>query len=178
MSTTKKLCICAICIAMCYVIPAALHPFGLGPALSPLHLPILVCGIICGPIHGLACSVIGPMLSTLLTGMPSTYLLPTMLPELIAYGMLGGYLFRRIKVKSLVLKVYLTLFPTMFFGRLIGALSKAAFYLLGMFGVQAFSFSQVVTAYFVTTLPAIVLQLIIVPLLIATLKEEKLIKIR
>ena len=48
MSHVKKICVCAICTAMCYVRPLAFHALARGTALSPLHLPVLVCGRICG----------------------------------------------------------------------------------------------------------------------------------
>ena len=178
MSTIKKLCLCAVCIALCYVLPAVLHPLNLGQVLSPLHFPVLVCGLICGPIYGAACGIAGPILSSVLSGMPAAIMLPSMLPELMAYGMFGGILMRAIRVKSLLFHVYLALIPTMLIGRLLGALSKAIYYFAGLFEVQSFNIEQIATAYFVTTLPAIIVQLLVIPMLIVTLKAEKIIKIR
>ncbi len=178
MSVIKRICICAICIALCYVLPAVLHPLGLGQILSPLHVPVLVCGLICGPVYGAVCGVLGPILSSILTGMPAAALLPSMLPELMTYGIFSGILMRAVRTKSTLANVYLSLIPTMLLGRVIGALCKAVFYIIGVFGVQNFSISQIATAYFVTGLPGIILQLVLIPLLITTLKEEKLIKIR
>ena len=48
MSSVKKICICAFCVAMCYVLPQAFHLLMLGTAFSPMHLPVLLCGLICG----------------------------------------------------------------------------------------------------------------------------------
>ncbi len=178
MSAIKKICICAICIALCVVLPMALHPLGLGQLLSPMHIPVLICGLICGPLFGAACGIAGPILSSLLHGMPSALMLPSMVVELVTYGIFAGILMRAIRTKSLLANVYLTLIPTMILGRVIGALSKAIFYFIGVFGVTAFSVKEVATAYFVGTLPGIIVQLIFIPLFVATLKEEKLIKIR
>lgn len=178
MSSIKKICISAICIALCYVLPVVLHPLGLGQLLSPMHVPVLVCGLICGPIFGAICAVAGPILSSVLSGMPPTMMLPSMIAELIAYGVFAGILMRVIRTKSLLANVYLTLIPTMILGRVVGALAKAAFYFFGIFGVNAFSLKEVAAAYFVGTLPGIIVHLVFIPLLIVTLKEEKIIKVR
>jgi len=178
MSGIKKFCICAICIAMCYVLPAAVHPLGWGQILSPLHIPVLVCGLVCGPFYGFTCGIVGPLLSSGLTGMPTMLALTSMLPELAAYGALGGALMRGVCTKSLLINVYLSLIPTMLLGRAIGALCKALYYTFGVFGVETLSISGLASTYFISTLPGIIVQLTLIPLLIVTLKEEKLIKVK
>lgn len=178
MSAIKKLCICAICIALCYVLPVVLHPLGLGQTLSPMHVPVLICGLICGPVFGAFCGILGPILSSFLGGMPPMIALASMIPELVTYGVFSGILMRSVRTKSLLANVHLSLIPTMILGRLVGALSKALFYFIGVFGVSAFSLREVASAYFVATIPGIIVHLIFIPLLIVTLKEEKLIKIR
>ena len=57
MSKIKKACICAICIALCYVLPVALHSFALGSILSPMHIPVLLCGLVCGGFYGAFCGI-------------------------------------------------------------------------------------------------------------------------
>lgn len=178
MSTIKKLCICAICVAFCYVLPLVLHPFGLGQMLSPLHIPVMVCGLICGPIYGVACGILGPLVSSILSGMPPMIALTSMIPELVAYGFFCGILMKVIRTKSLLLNVYLSLIPAMILGRVIGGLAKALFYVIGVFGVSSFSVGEIASAYFVATLPGIIVHLLFIPLLVAALKEEKLIKVR
>ena len=178
MSNIRKICVCAICIALCYVLPVVLHPLGLGQILSPMHIPVLVCGLCCGSIFGAICGIAGPILSSVLSGMPPSMMLPSMIPELVAYGIFAGILIRTIRTKSLFFNTFVALIPTMILGRVVGALAKGAFYLLGVFGVEAFSLSQIASAYFVVTLPGIILQLILIPMLIVTLKEEKLVKVR
>ena len=71
MSNVKKICICAFCIALCCVLPPAFHAVGLGAVFSPMHLPVLLCGLLCGWPYGAFCGVAGPLLSCLTTGMPS-----------------------------------------------------------------------------------------------------------
>ena len=97
MSSVKKVCICSICIALCCVLPAAFHAVALGAAFSPLHLPVLLCGLLCGWPYGAFCGIAGPVLSCLVTGMPSAVRLIYMVPELCAYGLFSGFLFHVIR---------------------------------------------------------------------------------
>ena len=85
MSSIKKICLCAICTALCYVLPLAFHPLVMGTALSPMHIPVLLCGLLCGWPYGAFCGVVGPLLSSLLSGMPPAAMLLYMIPELCVY---------------------------------------------------------------------------------------------
>ena len=178
MSTIKKICICAICIALCYVLPVVLHPFGLGQMLSPMHVPVLICGLVCGPAYGIVCAIAGPFLSSMLSNMPPMMMLASMIPELMAYGYFSGIIMKAARTKSLLLNLYLALIPAMLIGRVVGGLTKALYYLIGVFGVEAFAIEEIASSYFVATLPGIVIHLLLIPMLIITLKEEKLIKIK
>ena len=97
MSSVKKLCLCALCIALCCVLPTAFHGLGLGTALSPMHLPVLLCGLVCGPWLGAVCGLAGPVLSSITTGMPGTPMLMTMVPELVVYGLCAGLFLKLIR---------------------------------------------------------------------------------
>ena len=102
MSSVKKLCLSALCIALCCVLPTAFHGFGLGAALSPMHLPVLLCGLICGWWPGAVCGLIGPILSSVLTGMPASAQLLHMVPELVTYGLFAGLLILQVRYSFLL----------------------------------------------------------------------------
>jgi len=42
----------------------------IGQMLTPMHVPVLLCGMICGPIYGLAVGVVAAPLRFILFGMP------------------------------------------------------------------------------------------------------------
>lgn len=49
LTLSKKSVITAMCIALCIVFPIALHLIpNAGTLLSPMHLPVLLCGLVCG----------------------------------------------------------------------------------------------------------------------------------
>ena len=90
MSSVKRATVTAACIALCYILPMAFHSLGLGGAFSLMHIPVLLCGIICGGGYGLFCGMAGPLVSSVLSGMPSATGLIFMVPELMVYGLVSG----------------------------------------------------------------------------------------
>ena len=87
MTTVKKSIITAVCIALCYVLPLMFHGIqNAGSIFCPMHIPVFICGLICGWPYGLLCGIAGPLLSSALTGMPPAAMLPSMMVELAVYG--------------------------------------------------------------------------------------------
>jgi hypothetical protein len=169
MSSVKRAAFTSVCIALCVVLPLAFHAVGLGAAFSPLHIPALFCGLLCGPWYGFFCGTAGVVISWLTTGMPSAAQLVYMLPELAVYGAVSGLLFRRIRTGSLTADLLLSLVPAMLLGRIVGGLARLV-YLQG-----AYSLSLWFGAYVLTALPGILLHLILLPTLYLLLKKIKVI---
>jgi riboflavin transporter FmnP len=175
MSSTKKICVTAICTALCYALPQAFHLVNLGSVFSPMHLPVLLCGLVCGWPYGAFCGVVGPLLSHLLSGMPSATALVYMVPELCAYGLFAGLLMAHIRTGRTVADVYLALIPTMVIGRVVGGVVRALFCLAT---AQSYGVGLWLSAYFVTAIPAIILQLVALPALYLILMKARLIPAR
>ena len=108
-TSTKQITLCAVCIALCYVLPIAFHSVGLGSILSPMHIPVLLCGLVCGGGYGLICGLVGPLLSHLLSGMPGAMMLPRMIPELCVYGLVAGLALKNIRTGRFTADVYISL---------------------------------------------------------------------
>ena len=123
MSSVKKSCICAICIALCYVLPMAFHAFGIGDELSPMHNPVLMCGLLLGPGYGAFCGIAGPIISST-TGMPSFMQCFYMVPELAVYGLVTGLMMKLVHTKKLGLDLYISMIPAMLLGRIVGGLAQ------------------------------------------------------
>ena len=97
MSQVKRAMITAVCIALCVVLPMAFHSIqNAGAIFCPMHIPVLLCGLLVGWPYGLLCGLAGPLLSSLLTGMPAMGYLPCMMVELGAYGLLCGLSMRNL----------------------------------------------------------------------------------
>lgn len=175
MSTVKKMCICAFCTALCYVLPQAFHALLLGTALSPMHLPVLLCGLVCGWPYGLFCGALGPVLSHLLSGMPPVPVLISMVPELGVYGLAAGLGMKLIRTGKTVPDLYLSLLPALVLGRIVGGVAQALFYLSS---AKSYTIALWAGSYVVGTLPAVVLQLVLLPALVWGLMRAGLIPAR
>lgn len=172
MSSAKNICITAVCVALCCVLPTLFHSVGLGTAFSPIHIPVLLCGTVCGGSYGLLCGLAGPLLSSLITGMPGAAMLPSMVPELMAYGLISGLLMRFVRTGKLTADLYIALGTAMVLGRVVGGIAKALFF---MGSGQAFTLAVWATSYFVSTLPGIICHLILIPLLVIMLMKARVI---
>ena len=91
LTVLNKSILTALCVALCVVLPMTLHAIPKGGVLfSPMHLPVLLCGLVCGAPFGLVCGILGPLVSSLLTGMPVFGYMPVMMIELGLYGLISG----------------------------------------------------------------------------------------
>ena len=172
MSSVKKITIGALCVALCAVLPTAFHAVGLGTAFSPMHLPVLLCGIVCGPLYGLLCGILGPVLANLITGMPPAARMIYFIPELVAYGGIAGLIYQHVHTGKLLPDLYLALVPAMVLGRVVGGVAQGLFFLAS---AQEWSVAMWASAYFVSTVPGIILDLIAIPALVIVLERAKLI---
>lgn len=165
---TKNLVYAAGCLAIGIILALLFHLFGggFGSILLPMHIPVLLCGFLCGPLFGAACGILLPLLSSLMIGMPPIFPVATaMMFELCTYGLLSGLLYKKTNV-------YISLIAAMLGGRIIGGAANALFF--GMAG-KTYGFAAFVTSSFVTALPGIFIQLGLIPLLVIALTRARLI---
>ena len=160
----KQLTLSAFFLALGLVLPFAFHSFGpqAGTVFLPMHIPVLLCGFVCGPAYGALVGMLTPLLSSALTGMPP--LMPTgiaMCLELSTYGFLSGWMTKK-------LPLYPSLIITMLAGRAVSGLANLV--LLSM-AHKAYTMQIFLTAAFVTAIPGIVLQLVMIPLLVSLVKK-------
>ena len=65
LSRIKCLTITALCVALCVVLPMAFHMIpNAGSVMLPMHIPVLLCGLVCGWPYGLLRGVLGPLVSS------------------------------------------------------------------------------------------------------------------
>lgn len=168
MFSVKSLISTALCIALGVVLPLAFHAVpNAGMVLLPMHMPVLLCGLLVGPLCGLVCGAITPVLSFFLTGMPPGPMLPSMICELAAYGLLSGLFMLRTRDKlNKPAAVYLSMIAAMVIGRVIYGLLNALIFKAGSYSLQIW-----VSSMFITALPGIVIQILIVPVIVLALNR-------
>ena len=134
------------------------HAFGIpGTVLLPMHVPVLLAGLLCGPFYGGALGLLLPLFNCLFTGMPALYpMVPIMTAELFVYGMTSGLLLSKTPLCRYKWGVFVALPIAMLLGRVAYGLTFHFLFLLSgeLKGLT-------VTAALVTGLPGIVLQLLL-----------------
>ena len=170
MTSVKKLVFTAACTALCLVLPMAFHAIpNAGQVILPMHIPVLLCGMICGWPFGAVCGLLGPFLSSVITGMPPAAMLPAMMLECAAYGVASGLLMKYVRTGKDNLDLYISLICAMILGRVVAGFAKAWIFTPG---VSPFAW---VSTSLVTGVPGIVLQLAVLPLVVKALIRARLI---
>ena len=161
----RKIVYTALFIALGIVFPIAFHSFGAsGKIFLPMHIPVLMAGLLLGARSGLIAGVVTPVLSSLMTGMPP--LMPTtpiMAAELGTYGLLSGYLHHNRR-----LSLTIALVAALVGGRIAAALTVAV--LAVAVGIKLSPTVYIIGAL-TTGLPGIIIQLVFIPLLVKKLKN-------
>ncbi len=156
----------AFFLALTVLLPIAFHQFGLaGRFFLPMHLPVLLAGFICGPVGGFLVGLTAPVISFLMTGMPPTYAIPLMSIELPLYGLAAGLTYYNLR-----LNIYIALVVSMIAGRLGFALGLL---ILGIFIELPYGIETYFKAVLVTGLPGIIIQLVLIPPIVAALKRRR-----
>ena len=168
---TTKLTLSGLFLALCLVLPLLTGQIPqIGSALSPMHIPVLLCGFVCGWPYGMAIGFIAPLLRGVIFGMPPIFPVGiAMAFELAAYGALAG-LFYKILPKKII-NIYTALIVSMLGGRLVWG---AAMFLISRFADIEFTFKAFLSAAFVTAVPGIILHIVLIPLLVIALRKAKL----
>lgn len=169
----KKLVLSALFLSLGLVLPFFTGQIPqIGNMLLPMHLPVLLCGLICGSGWGALVGFVLPLLRGLLFGMPPVF--PAgiaMAFELMTYGLVVGVLYSRSKWKC-VIALYRALIPAMLAGRLVWGIVRT---MLTGAGGEAFTWAMFLSGAFFTAIPGIILQLVFIPIMMVSLGKAKMV---
>ncbi|MDO4739151.1 MAG: ECF transporter S component [Eubacteriales bacterium] len=171
--TIRKLVFSALFLALGLLLPFLTGQIPqIGSKLSPMHIPVLLCGFVCGWKWGLIVGAVVPLLRSALFGMPP--MMPTaaaMAFELAAYGFAAGMLYKLLPKTAA--NVYAALVGAMIVGRIVwGAAAFALNSAMGaQFGWQAFAAGAVLNA-----VPGIILHIAIIPPIVLALRRAGVMK--
>ena len=166
-----KMIYSAIFLALAYVLPFATGQIPeIGAMLCPMHIPVLLCGFICGWQWGLMVGFVAPLLRSFTLGMPPIF--PTavcMVMELATYGAIAGLMHKFLPRKKPY--IYISLIVAMIVGRLIWGM--AMFICLGL-GGGSFTFVAFLSGAIINAIPGIIVQIVLIPLLVMLLDNPKI----
>ncbi len=164
----KKISFSAVLLALALVLPFLTGQIPeIGNKLSPMHIPVLLCGFICGALYGFAVGFIAPVLRFLLFGMPPIFPVGlAMTFELAAYGFVAGLLYKKLAKTSL--SVYISLIASMLIGRMVWGF---AMFVISCVSMVEFNMSIFMAGAFINAVPGIIVHIAIIPLIVIPLKK-------
>ena len=172
----KNLVTAAMMMALGLVLPFLTGQIPeVGSMMLPMHLPVLLCGLICGWQYGGVVGFVLPLFRYMLFGMPP--IMPTgiaMAFELAAYGIIVGLLYSHSRWQCII-SLYRSLLIAMVGGRLVWAAVRVV-----MTGVSQvpFTWEIFLADAIVSAIPGIILQLVFIPALMVTLDRTGLVHFR
>ena len=172
-TNVRLLVLAALFLALAMVLPLITGQIPeIGQALSPMHIPVLLCGFICGPLYGAAVGFVSPLLRFAIFGMPPIF--PTgvaMAFELLTYGAISGVLYK--KLPRRVYTVYIALIAAMLAGRVVWGAVRL---IIAGLSSSAFSWSMFMAGAFTNAVPGIICHIILIPIIILALEKAGLVR--
>ncbi len=173
---TKNLTLSAMFVAIGLILPMITGSIPqIGNMLLPMHIPVFLCGLICGWQYGLAVGAILPLMRSFLFGMPPLYPVAiAMTFELATYGFVAGFLYNHSKWQC-VIALYRSMIIAMLAGRIVWGTAEVV--LLGVAG-NAFTWQAFMAGAVLNAIPGIVIQLTLIPALMVALNKTGLVKFK
>ena len=171
--STKNMAGAALFLALGIVLPFFTGQIPtIGSRLLPMHIPVLICGYVCGGQWGLTVGLSVPLLRSVMFGMPPMMpVAAAMAFELAAYGAITGILYEKLEKNTV--SIYVSLIGAMIGGRIVwGVVSMVLYGIMG----NAFSVKIFLSGALLKAVPGIVLQIVLIPVIIVALRKAKVIK--
>lgn len=163
--STRDLILAGVLLALGIVIPMIFHTVGImGTVFLPMHIPVLIGGLLISPVLALLLGIITPLLNSVLTGMPPMFpMAAIMMFELGVYGLAASLATRNLKLSTM---------PSLIISMIVGRLAAGVtvFVLSSYFGVQMDAI-MFVKGGIITGLPGMAIQLILIPSLVYALNK-------
>ena len=168
----RKMTFSAMYLAIAMVLPFLTGQIPeIGSMLSPMHIPVLLCGFMCGWPWGLGVGFIAPLLRSAIFGIPVMF--PgavSMAFELAVYGASAGILYRLLPKEKWA--VWAALVISMIAGRIVWGIARLV--LAGLSG-KSFTWALFIAGAFTNAVPGIILHLVIIPPLVIIMERAGLI---
>ena len=172
----KNLALSAMFLALGLVLPFLTGQIPqIGSMLLPMHIPVFLCGLICGWQYGAAVGFITPLLRSFIFGMPPLY--PTaiaMAMELLTYGLVVGLMYSKSRWQC-VISLYRSLLVAMIAGRAVWGVTEI---IILEIGGEAFTWEAFMAGAFLNAIPGIIIQLILIPAIMVALNRTGLVRFK
>lgn len=157
---TRKVTLSIIMFFIALVIQYAVKIYpSFGTTLRPIHIVVILCGFLCGPIAAMTLGFVIPPMSAMLFSVPAVF--PTGFVtafELAAYGFFTGSIYGLMRKNAV--NIYITLISSMLVGRLV---LGAAMFTAGISSTNKFTFGMYFSEAFTSCFLGILLHLAVIP---------------
>lgn len=173
---TKKLVLSALFMAIGMILPLFTGQVPqIGSMLLPMHIPVLLCGLICGWEYGAAVGFILPLFRCAVFGVPVLFpMAVSMAFELMTYGFVAGFVYKRSKWQC-ILSLYRSLVIAMLSGRAVWGIIQ---FLLLSVKNEPFTLEMFLAGAFINAVPGIIVQLILIPAIMTALNKTGLVRFK
>ena len=172
-NNVKTLVLSALFLALGLVLPFFTGQIPqIGSMLLPMHLPVFLCGLICGWQYGAAVGFVLPLFRYVLFGMPPLLTAIAMAFELLTCGLLSGLLYSRSKWQCII-ALYRSLLIAMVGGRVVWGIVRVL--MTGVAG-EPFTWQLFLSGALLTAIPGIILQLVFIPAVMVALDRTGLVR--
>jgi uncharacterized membrane protein len=153
-------------VMLAVAVPWVFHQFHLaGPTFLPMHIFVILAGLLFGWRAGLLVGLFTPAVSYFVSGMPVITILPQVIIELSAYGLIAGVLREKFHLRTVW-----SLLGAMIGGRLALLATISIIYLIGGSSYSPLGMETGPMASFWSTVqqgwPGIVIQLAFIPAIV------------
>jgi uridine kinase/thiamine transporter ThiT len=166
-----KMVLAGLFMALGYVLPFLTGQIPeIGSMLCPMHIPVLICGFICGWPWGLCVGFVTPLLRSLTLGAPMLFPRAVCMAfELATYGAIAGLMHKFLPKKRPYL--YVSLLTSMILGRVVWGVS-----MLVCMGIKdgVFTFATFIAGAVTNAIPGIIVQIILVPVVVFLIENALL----
>lgn len=172
--TIKNMILAAMFMAVGLLLPFMTGQIPMiGNMMLPMHIPVILCGLICGWKYGLIIGLVLPGFRYLIFGMPPLFPIGiAMTFELAAYGFFSGFLYQRSRWQC-VIALYRSMIAAMLAGRAVWGI--AMIIQLGL-GTGGFTWQAFLGGAFINAIPGIIIQLTLIPVIMVALNRAGLVK--
>ena len=170
-TNTKNLTLSAMFVAIGLVLPFLTGQIPqVGNMLLPMHIPVFLCGLICGWRYGAVVGFTLPLMRYAIFGMPILFPIGiSMSFELAAYGLVVGLWYGKSRWKCII-SLYRAMVAAMLIGRVVWGISQ----IIGMSG-NVFTWKMFFAGAFFNAVPGILVQLILIPVIMLALNRTGLV---
>ena len=168
MRSIKKLTLSAVFLALGFVLPfftGQIHE--IGNKLLPMHIPVLICGFVCGWKYGLLVGFVTPLLRSVSFGLPVFIKAIGMAFELATYGAIVGILYQ--KLPKTKIRIYISLLTAMAAGRFVWGIASIVIHGVAQ---TTFTWQMFMASALLNAIPGILLQLVLIPILMLALEKS------